>query len=110
MEDFSRRRLLSAAATLGSGVVSTLEAARPQSPAPAQQPVRRTSPGSPTAAAQPKAWKPKLGILANFSEANVLFAKNQGFTSIGLFAHTKTTLDLSLPLLFSNQTLGDGSR
>jgi len=51
-----------------------------------------------SASAQFKSWKPKMGILANFSEANVLFAKNQGFTSIGLFAHYKTTLDLSRPL------------
>src|SRR5947199_86277 len=50
------------------------------------------------ATAQSKSWSPTLGILGNFSEANVRFAKEQGFTSIGLFAHLKTTLDLSSPL------------
>ena len=50
------------------------------------------------ATAQSKSWSPTLGILCNFSESNVRFAKEQGFTSIGLFAHLKTTLDLSSPL------------
>jgi sugar phosphate isomerase/epimerase len=45
-----------------------------------------------------KSWNPKLGILGNFSEANVRFAKEQGFTSIGLFAHLRTTLDLTNPV------------
>ena len=49
------------------------------------------------ATAQSKSWSPTLGILCNFSESNVRFAKEQGFTSIGLFAHLKTTLDLSSP-------------
>lgn len=50
------------------------------------------------ASAQAKSWTPKLGILANFSESNVRYAKEQGYSSIGLFAHTKTTLDLTTPL------------
>ena len=50
------------------------------------------------AAAQRRSWNPTLGILGNFSEANVRFAKEAGFTSIGLFAHLKTTLDLSSPV------------
>jgi len=48
--------------------------------------------------AQSRPWNPTLGILGNFSEANVRFAKDAGFSSIGLFAHLKTTLDLSSPL------------
>ena len=31
-------------------------------------------------------WKPKVGILCNYSEANIAFAKSEGFTSIGLWA------------------------
>ena len=45
------------------------------------------------AAAKPGAWKPKLGILGNFSEDNIDFAVKEGFTSIGLWAHRKTLLD-----------------
>ena len=40
-----------------------------------------------------KPWKPKLGVLAQFSEANIAFAKQEGFTSIGLWANRKTPLD-----------------
>ena len=32
--------------------------------------------------ARPPEWKPKLGVLGNYSEANVLFAKNEGFTNM----------------------------
>jgi sugar phosphate isomerase/epimerase len=39
------------------------------------------------------AWKPKLGILCQFSEANIEFAKQDGFTSVGLWADTRTTLN-----------------
>jgi sugar phosphate isomerase/epimerase len=95
MEDLSRRIFLSAAAALGTGVVSGRESEVAQSStSPQQQGIRSGSsrPG------QRRSWNPKLGILANFSQANVLFAKQQGFTSIGLFAHYKTTLDLSSPL------------
>src|SRR4051812_19508459 len=45
--------------------------------------------------AQSRPWNPTLGILGNFSESNVRFAKEAGFSSIGLLAHPKTTLDLS---------------
>src|SRR5579884_3913338 len=31
---------------------------------------------------RPPEWKPKLGVLGNYSEANVLFAKNEGFTNM----------------------------
>lgn len=33
------------------------------------------------------AWKPKLGLLARYSPANIAFAKDEGFTSIGLWAN-----------------------
>ena len=79
MDNCNRRQILRAAVTMGAGLVSATGIATAQ-------------------ASKPGPWKPKLGILANFSEGNVLFAKNQGFTSIGLFAHTKTTLDLTNPL------------
>src|ERR1700686_2013068 len=45
------------------------------------------------AGARPKTWKPKLGILGNFSEDNIDFAVKEGFTSIGLWAHRRTILD-----------------
>ena len=49
---------------------------------------------APAALAQrPKAWKPKLGVLGRFSEANVEFARQEGFSSIGLWADPKTSLD-----------------
>jgi sugar phosphate isomerase/epimerase len=31
-------------------------------------------------------WKPKVGILVNYSEGNLAFAKQEGFTSIGFWA------------------------
>lgn len=37
-------------------------------------------------------WKPKVGILVNYSEGNVAFAKKEGFTSIGLWAQPKSNL------------------
>jgi sugar phosphate isomerase/epimerase len=37
-------------------------------------------------------WKPRLGILVNYSEANVAFAKQEGFTSIGLWAPPNSNL------------------
>ncbi|MDQ6676417.1 MAG: sugar phosphate isomerase/epimerase [Acidobacteriota bacterium] len=40
-----------------------------------------------------KTWKPKLGILGNYSEENIAFAKQEGFTSIGLWARGRTSLD-----------------
>src|SRR5260370_40845898 len=47
------------------------------------------------AIAQPKSWKPKLGILGNFSEDNIDFAAKEGFGSIGLWANPRTVLDCS---------------
>jgi hypothetical protein len=89
MQELSRRIFLGAAAALGPGVISGEPSQSAQSAS-----------GNPAASrsAPPKPWNPKLGILANFSEGNVRFAKNQGFKSIGLFAHYKTTLDLNSPL------------
>ena len=43
--------------------------------------------------AQGKTWQPKLGILGNFTESNVRFAHDEGFTSIGLWADPGTSLD-----------------
>ncbi len=40
-----------------------------------------------------KTWRPKLGILGNYSEENIAFAKETGFTSIGLWARYNTSLD-----------------
>ncbi len=42
-------------------------------------------------------WKPKLGILGRFSEANLEFARQEGFQSIGLWADRKTKLDAATP-------------
>ena len=47
------------------------------------------------AIAKPKSWKPKLGILGNFSEDNIDFAAKERFGSIGLWANPKTVLDCS---------------
>src|SRR5882724_10066279 len=53
--------------------------------------------GGVVAAAQLKAqrtpmWKPKVGILVNYSEGNVAFAKQEGFTSIGFWAQPGSNL------------------
>ena len=98
MDDFTRRMFLGAAA-LGPAAVS-VEAAQvsQDAAAPAAQPPARGASSSGPARSRSKPWNPKLGILANFSEANVRFAKSKGFASIGLFAHYKTTLDLTAPL------------
>ncbi|MDE3195814.1 MAG: sugar phosphate isomerase/epimerase [Acidobacteriota bacterium] len=37
-------------------------------------------------------WQPKVGILVNYSESNIAFAKNEGFTSIGLWAQPGSNL------------------
>jgi sugar phosphate isomerase/epimerase len=42
---------------------------------------------------RPKTWQPKLGLLGQFSEANLDFTRQEGFTSIGLWANRKTPLD-----------------
>ena len=49
--------------------------------------------GSAALAQRAKTWKPKLGVLGRFSEANVEFARQEGFSSIGLWADPKTSLD-----------------
>ena len=64
---------------------------------------RRTLLGSlaTTAAAQaqrrdrPTEWKPKLGVLGPFTEANVEFAKQEGFTNMILGGTARSTLDAS---------------
>jgi len=43
--------------------------------------------------AQKKTWKPKFGILGNYSEENLAFAKAEGFNSMGLWARPRTSLD-----------------
>jgi sugar phosphate isomerase/epimerase len=45
------------------------------------------------ALARSSAWKPKLGVLGNFSEDNIDFTAKEGFTSIGLWANRGTLLD-----------------
>jgi sugar phosphate isomerase/epimerase len=45
------------------------------------------------AVAKPRAWKPKLGVLGNFSEDNLDFVVKEGFTSMGMWANPKTQLD-----------------
>jgi sugar phosphate isomerase/epimerase len=40
-----------------------------------------------------KTWKPKLGILGKYTPGNLTFAKQEGFSSIGLWANPKTLLD-----------------
>lgn len=40
-------------------------------------------------------WKPKLGVLGNYTPANVEFAKNQGFTNMILGSSRRSTLDAS---------------
>ena len=43
----------------------------------------------------PKEWKPKLGVLGPFTEANVEFARQEGFTNMILGAGPRSTLDAS---------------
>ena len=43
-------------------------------------------------APRPEMWKPKVGGLVNYSEANVAFMKQEGFTSIGFWAQPKSNL------------------
>src|ERR1700709_1902400 len=77
---------------------------------------RRTILGGLTTAAalqaQPRRqveWKPKLGILAPFTEANVRFAKEDGFTNMILGATRRSTMDATVvtdaQLDAANQTL-----
>jgi sugar phosphate isomerase/epimerase len=46
------------------------------------------------AAAQqaPPMWKPKVGVLVNYSTPNIAFAKQEGFTSIGFWAQQNGNL------------------
>ena len=37
-------------------------------------------------------WKPRVGVLVNYSEANVAYAAGAGFTSIGLWAQANGNL------------------
>lgn len=37
-------------------------------------------------AANPRSWRPKLGILGKYTPANLAFAKEEGFTSMGFWA------------------------
>jgi sugar phosphate isomerase/epimerase len=39
-------------------------------------------------------WKPRVGILVNYSEANVAYATQEGFTSIGFWAQPNGNLAL----------------
>src|SRR4051794_15083511 len=41
---------------------------------------------------RPSMWKPKIGILVNYAEANVAFAKQEGFSSIGFWAQPDSNL------------------
>lgn len=41
---------------------------------------------------RPSMWKPRVGILVNYSAANVAFAKQEGFTSIGFWAQPGSNL------------------
>src|SRR5450432_4922672 len=43
--------------------------------------------------ARPVEWKPRLGILGPFTEGNVRFAKEEGFTNMILGATRGSTLD-----------------
>src|SRR5712692_1373972 len=42
---------------------------------------------------RPKMWKPKLGVLGQFSEANLDWVRQEGFSSMGLWANHKNPLD-----------------
>ena len=41
---------------------------------------------------RPAMWSPKVGILVNYSEGNVAYAKQEGFTSIGFWAQPNSNL------------------
>src|SRR5712691_5003907 len=44
---------------------------------------------------RPVEWKPRLGVLGPFTEANVRFAKDEGFTNMILGATRRSTMDPS---------------
>jgi sugar phosphate isomerase/epimerase len=52
--------------------------------------------------ARPAEWKPRLGILGPFTEANVRFAKEEGFTNMILGATRRSTMD---PTTLSDQQI-----
>jgi sugar phosphate isomerase/epimerase len=49
-----------------------------------------------TAAAPAKSWKPKIGILCRYTEANIEFAAAEGFKSLELNAAPKSRLDAAV--------------
>src|SRR5690242_5993741 len=51
---------------------------------------------------RPVEWKPRLGILGPFTEANVRFAKEEGFTNMILGATRRSTMD---PTALSDQQI-----
>jgi sugar phosphate isomerase/epimerase len=51
---------------------------------------------------RPLEWKPRLGILGPFTEANVRFAKEEGFTNMILGATRRSTMD---PTTLSDQQI-----
>ena len=51
---------------------------------------------------RPPEWKPRLGILGPFSEANVRFAKEEGFSNMILGATRRSTMD---PTALSDQQI-----
>ena len=48
------------------------------------------------AAAAPRSWKPKIGILCRYTEANIEFAAAEGFKSLELTAAPKSRLDAAV--------------
>ena len=43
---------------------------------------------------RPRMWKPKLGVLGKFAQSNLDFCTEEGFTSIGLWANRRSSLDM----------------
>src|SRR6266852_1131931 len=57
--------------------------------------------------ARPVEWKPRLGILGPFTEANVKFAKDEGFTNMILGASRRGFLD---PTTITDQQIDTGKQ
>lgn len=68
MSELSRRMLLAGLAT--TAAATTVSGARPS-------------------------WRPKLGILGEYTPGNVAFAKEEGFTSMGIWAHEDGALPVA---------------
>ena len=51
---------------------------------------------------RPVEWKPRLGILGPFTESNVRFAKEEGFTNMILGATRRSTMD---PTMLDDQKI-----